>query len=66
MNKFDLILKKFAEAIAQGGDRDDVEAQVLAFAKRQGYGDFNSIEELERAGITAKNFNLSKCLNFLY
>ena len=51
MNKFDLILKKFAEAIAQGGDRDDVEAQVLAFAKRQGYGDFNSIEELERAGM---------------
>ena len=51
MNKFDLILKKFAEAIAQGGDRDDVEAQVLAFAKRQGYGDFNSIEELERGGM---------------
>ena len=51
MNKFEVLLRKFREAIAAGKDRDETEAKVLAHVMATGRGEFNSIEELERAGM---------------
>ena len=51
MNKFEVLLRKFREAIAAGKDRDETEAKVLAHVRATGRGEFNSIEELERAGM---------------
>ena len=51
MNKFATLLRKYQEAIAAGMDPAEAEAQVLQRVKATGRGEFNSIEELERAGM---------------
>lgn len=51
MNKFATLLAKYREAVANGMDPSEAEAKVLQRVKATGRGDFNSIEELERAGM---------------
>jgi len=51
MNKFATLLRKYQEAIAAGMDPAEAEAQILQRVKATGRGEFNSIEQLERAGM---------------